>query len=99
MLGRYSGYFDGFDNDEILDIISLPEPETCSSEKRWHLMEREEFVKFDAAHFVADYFEDNSIRDIAQGQAWWEEAPSESTPEVGTIWAAIILFRLANHHR
>lgn len=85
LLGRYSGYFDGFDRDEISDIISLPEPEICPREKRRLLMDREDLLKFDAAHFVADFFEDDAIKSLSQWRAWWEGAPAGSTQEVGSV--------------
>lgn len=60
----------------------MPDPELCTPGNRRQLMEREDYIKFDAAHFVADYFDDGAIQDAMQWRAWWEELPSDGDSDV-----------------
>ncbi|XP_061179082.1 protein SHQ1 homolog [Saccostrea echinata] len=57
--------------DEVYDIVDLPDPENCSPTDRRTMREHAETEKFDLDHYIADLLDDESIQQIMKYEPPW----------------------------
>ncbi|XP_044517927.1 LOW QUALITY PROTEIN: protein SHQ1 homolog [Gracilinanus agilis] len=69
--------------DEMSDVVDIRDPDsTPPAERRRQRLAAEE-LKFDPDHYLADYFEDVTIRQILKYRPWWTIAFSKMMDSLG----------------
>ncbi|XP_058534569.1 protein SHQ1 homolog isoform X2 [Ochotona princeps] len=83
--------------DELSDVIDIKDPDFTPAAERRQKRLAAELAKFDPDHYLADYFEDEEIKQILKYKPWWTEAYSKMMASSGTsqdqeLHAALVSF-------
>ncbi|KAL2091487.1 hypothetical protein ACEWY4_013750 [Coilia grayii] len=73
--------------EELSDVIDVKDPDSTSPAARRSGRLESEQHKFDADHYLADLFEDESIQSLLRFRPWWrgvspEQSESQSQPQL-----------------
>nr|XP_022299523.1 protein SHQ1 homolog isoform X3 [Crassostrea virginica] len=67
--------------DEVYEIVDLPDPEHCTPIDRRTLREQAEGEKFDPDHYIADLYDDDNIQHLMQYDPPWCYSTKDATVE------------------
>ncbi|KAL1765895.1 SHQ1-like [Sigmodon hispidus] len=59
--------------DELSEIIDIKDPDFTSVIERRQKRLAAELAKFDADHYLADFFEDDAVEQILKYSSWWND--------------------------
>ncbi|XP_078728571.1 protein SHQ1 homolog isoform X2 [Lampetra fluviatilis] len=66
--------------EELSDVIDLQNPESSTAAQRRTLRLQAEDSKFDADHYLADYFEDEPVMEMLSYRPWWDGCDAGAVP-------------------
>ncbi|XP_032822396.1 protein SHQ1 homolog [Petromyzon marinus] len=66
--------------EELSDVIDLQSPESSTAAQRRALRLQAEDSKFDADHYLADYFEDEPVMETLSYRPWWDGCDAGAVP-------------------
>ncbi|KAM5280068.1 protein SHQ1 homolog [Ctenodactylus gundi] len=70
--------------DELSDVIDIKDPDFTPATERRQKRLAAELAKFDPDHYLADFFEDETIEQILRYHPWWDDVCSETSASVGS---------------
>ncbi|XP_069722117.1 protein SHQ1 homolog [Phaenicophaeus curvirostris] len=60
--------------DELSDVIDVKDPDQTPADERTRKRLAAEAAKFDPDHYLADFFEDETIQHVLKYKPWWVDA-------------------------
>ncbi|XP_004702619.1 protein SHQ1 homolog isoform X1 [Echinops telfairi] len=69
--------------DELSDVIDLKDPDSTPTAERRQKRLAAELAKFDADHYLADFFEEEAVEQVLKYKPWWTDLYSNMTASAG----------------
>uniref|UniRef100_A0A8C2S7F8 Protein SHQ1 homolog n=1 Tax=Capra hircus TaxID=9925 RepID=A0A8C2S7F8_CAPHI len=63
--------------DELSDVIDIKDPDFTSAAERRQKRLAAELAKFDPDHYLADFMEDEAVKQVLEYNPWWTDLYSE----------------------
>ncbi|XP_059246144.1 protein SHQ1 homolog [Mustela nigripes] len=69
--------------DELSDVIDVKDPDFTPAAERRQKRLAAELAKFDPDHYLADFFEDEAVKQVLKYNPWWTDIYSEMMASLG----------------
>ncbi|DAA17081.1 protein SHQ1 homolog [Bos taurus] len=69
--------------DELSDVIDIKDPDFTSAAERRQKRLAAELAKFDPDHYLADFMEDEAVKQVLEYNPWWSDLYSEMMTSLG----------------
>ncbi|XP_049571521.1 protein SHQ1 homolog isoform X2 [Orcinus orca] len=69
--------------DELSDVIDLKDPDSTPAAERRQKRLAAELAKFDPDHYLADFFEDEAVKQVLEYNPWWIDLYSKMMASLG----------------
>uniref|UniRef100_A0A8C0EB59 Protein SHQ1 homolog n=1 Tax=Balaenoptera musculus TaxID=9771 RepID=A0A8C0EB59_BALMU len=69
--------------DELSDVIDLKDPDFTPAAERRQKRLAAELAKFDPDHYLADFFEDEAVKQVLEYSPWWIDLYSKMMASLG----------------
>ncbi|KAM9073900.1 protein SHQ1 homolog isoform 2-T2 [Megaptera novaeangliae] len=69
--------------DELSDVIDLKDPDFTPAAERRQKRLAAELAKFDPDHYLADFFEDEAVKQVLEYNPWWIDLYSKMMASLG----------------
>ncbi|XP_006070207.2 protein SHQ1 homolog [Bubalus bubalis] len=69
--------------DELSDVIDIKDPDFTSAAERRQKRLAAELAKFDPDHYLADFMEDEAVKQVLEYTPWWSDLYSEMMTSLG----------------
>ncbi|XP_057562031.1 protein SHQ1 homolog isoform X5 [Hippopotamus amphibius kiboko] len=73
-----AGTMSGDHQDELSDVIDIKDPDFTPAAERRQKRLAAELAKFDPNHYLADFFEDEAVKQVLEYNPWWTDLYSKT---------------------